>query len=61
MRVFSFSPGAAIHDQIFITSVHFRVILVAIVNQAMIIELYNNIEISNVSTWHYKNMLKYYV
>jgi len=57
----SFSSGAVIHVQTLVMSAHFTVILVAMVDLAMIAELYNATEISNISIWQHKNiMLKYY-
>lgn len=49
MRVLSFSPGAVIHVQTLMMSAHFTVILLAMVNLAMIAELHNAIEITNIS------------
>lgn len=54
--VLCFSSGAAIHVQTLVISAHFTVILVAMVNLAMMAELYHTSEISDISIWQYKNM-----
>lgn len=56
MRVLSFSSGAVIRVQTLVMSAHFTVILAETVNLAMIAELYNTTEISNISIWQYKNI-----
>lgn len=44
------------HVQMSAVSVHFRVILIAMVNLAVIAELCNTTEISDISIWHYKKI-----
>lgn len=56
MRVLSFSSGAVIQVQNLVMSAHFTVILVAMVNLAMIAELHNAIEITNISISQFKNV-----
>lgn len=56
MRVLSFFSGAVIHVQTLLMSAHVTVILVAMVNLAMIAELYNTTEISHISIWQYRNI-----
>lgn len=56
MRVLSFSSGGVICVQTLVRSAHFTVILVAMLNLAMIAELYNTTKISNISIWQYKNI-----
>lgn len=51
MGVFCFFSGSAIHVQTPVMSAHFTVVLAAMVNLAMMAELYNTTEISNISIW----------
>lgn len=56
MGVLCFSSGAATHAQTLVMSAHFTVVLAAMVNLAMMAELFNTTEISNISIWQCKNM-----
>lgn len=50
----SFTSGAETHAQTLVMSAHFTVISVA--SLAMIVELCNTTEISNISIWQYKKI-----